>query len=108
MGGDFAGLLPGHAEAGVLDDLAGDRRRDLPKVVVELFRVMEMVRHEDERRNLKAPEAWRRNITHAMSEILGEQNLEERLAEIYEMIKRMDFYGIRASLLTKTIILRSA
>ncbi len=41
--------------------------------------------------NLKPPEAWRRNITLAMSEILGEQNLEERLTEIHETIDRMDF-----------------
>ena len=42
-------------------------------------------------KNLKPPEEWRKNITRAMSEILGEQNLEERLAEIHEAIERMDF-----------------
>ena len=41
--------------------------------------------------NLKPPEEWRRHITRAMSEILGEQNLEVRLAEIHETIDRMDF-----------------
>ncbi len=40
--------------------------------------------------NLKPPEDWREGITNAMSEILGEKNLEERIQEIKDIIKRMD------------------
>ena len=40
---------------------------------------------------LEPPEDWRKSITQAMSEILGEQSLEERLAEIRGTIERMDF-----------------
>jgi hypothetical protein len=40
---------------------------------------------------LEPPEDWRKGITQAMSEILGEQSLEERLAEIRGTIERMDF-----------------
>jgi hypothetical protein len=40
---------------------------------------------------LKPPEAWRKNITRAMGEMLGEQSLEERVAEIKATIERMDF-----------------
>lgn len=40
---------------------------------------------------LKPPLEWRKNITTAMSEILGEQNLEDRLTQIKEAIDRMDF-----------------
>jgi hypothetical protein len=39
---------------------------------------------------LKPPTEWRKHITQAMSEILGEQNLAERLVEIQETIDRMD------------------
>src|SRR5260221_13944134 len=42
-------------------------------------------------RNLKPPENWRQHITRVMSEALGEQNLEARLAEIRATIERMDF-----------------
>lgn len=41
--------------------------------------------------NRKPPENWRQHITRAMSEALGEQNLEERLKEIRATIERMDF-----------------
>ena len=40
---------------------------------------------------LKPPQEWRKHMTQAMSEILGEQNLEGRLAEIKAAIERMDF-----------------
>ena len=40
--------------------------------------------------NLKPPDDWREGITRAMGNILGEQNLEERIAEIEKIIKRMD------------------
>ncbi len=40
--------------------------------------------------NLKPPEDWHKGITRAMSELLGEQRLEERLTEIRDVIKRMD------------------
>jgi hypothetical protein len=40
---------------------------------------------------LKPPAEWRDQITQAMSEILGEQNLEQRLTEIRATIERMDF-----------------
>jgi site-specific DNA recombinase len=41
--------------------------------------------------NLTPPQEWREHITEAMSALLGERNLEERLAEINETINRMDF-----------------
>ena len=40
--------------------------------------------------NLKPPKNWREGITEAMGVILGERNLEERIAEIKEVINRMD------------------
>ena len=40
--------------------------------------------------SLKPPEDWRQGITKSMSEMLGEQNLEDRLAEIRDIINRMD------------------
>jgi hypothetical protein len=39
---------------------------------------------------LKPPENWRRKIAHAMGELLGEQRIEERLAEIQATIDRMN------------------
>ena len=39
---------------------------------------------------LKPPKEWRKGITKAMSDLLGEKNLEERLEEIKGIIKRMD------------------
>lgn len=41
--------------------------------------------------HLKPSQEWRSHITQAMSSILGERNLEERLAEIKAAIERMDF-----------------
>jgi site-specific DNA recombinase len=40
---------------------------------------------------LKPPAEWRTHITEAMSHVLGEQNLAERIGEIKAMIERMDF-----------------
>jgi len=40
--------------------------------------------------NLKPPKNWRKGITSAMSEMLGEKNLEERTQEIKDVIERMD------------------
>jgi hypothetical protein len=40
---------------------------------------------------LRPPEDWRDRIIDAMGDLLGEQKLEERLAEIKEIIERMDF-----------------
>jgi hypothetical protein len=40
---------------------------------------------------LKPPANWRKQITRAMGELLGEQSIEERLAEIQATIERMDF-----------------
>ncbi|MCB8924069.1 MAG: hypothetical protein H6652_00420 [Ardenticatenaceae bacterium] len=40
--------------------------------------------------NLKPPANWRKGVAKAMGELLGDQNLEERLQEIREIIKRMD------------------
>jgi hypothetical protein len=40
---------------------------------------------------LRPPENWHANITQTVSEILGEQNLEQRLNEIRATIERMDF-----------------
>ncbi len=39
---------------------------------------------------LKPPTEWRKNITQAMSELLGEKDLQERLDQIRDVIKRMD------------------
>jgi hypothetical protein len=39
---------------------------------------------------LKPPHNWRQGVTKAVGELLGEQKLEARLAEIYDIIKRMD------------------
>ncbi len=39
---------------------------------------------------LKPPQNWRKDITQTMSQILGEQDLEERIATIKATIKRMD------------------
>jgi DNA invertase Pin-like site-specific DNA recombinase len=41
-------------------------------------------------KNLKPPKDWRKGVTAAVSEMLGERNLDERLAEIREIIQRMD------------------
>jgi hypothetical protein len=40
--------------------------------------------------NLKPPKDWRKGVTKAVSEILGERNLEEHLKEIRDVIDRMD------------------
>lgn len=40
---------------------------------------------------LQPPANWRANITKTMSEVLGQQNIEQRLAEIRATIERMDF-----------------
>ncbi len=42
-------------------------------------------------RQLNPPKDWNTNITQTISEILGEQNLEQRLNEIRSTIERMDF-----------------
>ena len=41
-------------------------------------------------KNLKPPKDWRKGVTAAVSEMLGERNLEDRLNEIRDIIKRMD------------------
>ena len=40
--------------------------------------------------NLKPPKDWRKGLTKAMGDILGERNLEERIEEIKNVIQRMD------------------
>ena len=40
--------------------------------------------------NLKPPSDWRTGVTQAVGEILGENKLEERIAEIKNTLKRMD------------------
>jgi hypothetical protein len=40
--------------------------------------------------NMKPPKDWRKGITTAMSELLGEKNLEDRIQEIKAIIERMD------------------
>lgn len=42
-------------------------------------------------RTLKLPDDWRDRMTQAVAELVGNQQLEERLAEIRAMIERMDF-----------------
>ncbi len=39
---------------------------------------------------MQPPKDWRKGVTQAISEILGERNLEERLGEIRGTIRRMD------------------
>ncbi len=39
---------------------------------------------------LKPPRNWRKGITNAMSDYLGEKNLEERIKEIQTIVNRMD------------------
>jgi site-specific DNA recombinase len=39
---------------------------------------------------LRPPHNWRQGVTEAVGELLGEQKLEARLAEIYDIIRRMD------------------
>ena len=41
-------------------------------------------------KNLKPPKNWRKGLTKAMSKILGERNLTERIEEIKNIIQRMD------------------
>jgi hypothetical protein len=41
--------------------------------------------------SLKAPEDWRQRVTKAIAQMVGDQKLDERLADIREMIGRMDF-----------------
>lgn len=41
--------------------------------------------------NLKPPADWQSRVLHTVSEILGEQSLEQRLEEIRRTIDRMDF-----------------
>ncbi|MCO6451384.1 MAG: recombinase family protein [Caldilineales bacterium] len=40
--------------------------------------------------NLKPPKDWRAGITNAMADLLGDQDLEERLKELKQRIQRMD------------------
>lgn len=40
--------------------------------------------------NLKPPKDWRKGITEAMGDMLGEQQLEERIEKIKAIISRMD------------------
>lgn len=42
-------------------------------------------------RTLKPPADWRKRMISAMGELLGDQKLEERIAEIKAVIERMDF-----------------
>ncbi len=41
-------------------------------------------------KTLKAPEDWQKGVTKAISEFLGERDLDERVEEIREIIRRMD------------------
>jgi hypothetical protein len=41
-------------------------------------------------KSLEVPDDWRKGVTRAVGELLGEKNLEDRLAEIRDIIKRMD------------------
>jgi hypothetical protein len=42
-------------------------------------------------KSLKVPEDWRERMTMAVAELLGDQQLEERLSQIRDTIERMDF-----------------
>ena len=42
--------------------------------------------------NLKPPSLWRDSITQSIGELLGQKDLDQRLAEIPEVIKRMDHH----------------
>lgn len=54
------------------------RAEDLEKQVVSILM------------QLKPPKEWRKGITQSMSELIGEKNLEDRIEEIKNIIKRMD------------------
>jgi hypothetical protein len=41
-------------------------------------------------KSLKPPEDWRKGVTRAVGELLGEKKLEERFEDIRDIIKRMD------------------
>ena len=51
---------------------------------------------------LKPPADWRKRITAAMGEMLGEQSIEQRLAEINATIERMDFRWDHGLILDQT------
>ena len=53
------------------------------------------------------PKDWRKGITSAMGEMLGEENLDERINEIKAIIERMDNVGITAFLPVKKSIFSS-
>ena len=42
-------------------------------------------------KTMKPPEDWQERIVSAMGDLLGDQKLEERIAQIKEVIKRMDY-----------------
>jgi site-specific DNA recombinase len=41
--------------------------------------------------SLQVPDNWRERMTAAIAELVGDQQLDERLKQIHEMIERMDF-----------------
>lgn len=47
--------------------------------------VIDLVRH------MKPPADWKQQVVQAMGDLVGDQKLEERVAQIEETIKRMDF-----------------
>ena len=42
-------------------------------------------------KNLKPPKDWRERMVDAMGQLLGDERLDERIAEIKQVIERMDF-----------------
>lgn len=42
-------------------------------------------------KTLRPPENWRQHMVHALGELLGDKNLDQRITEIKEVIARMDF-----------------
>ena len=68
---------------------ARDFGRDCPQKSVRAEAIEEQV--VDILKHLKPPEDWRKRIIGAMGQLLGDQKLEERIAEIKAVIARMDF-----------------
>ena len=58
--------------------------------------------------SLKPPDDWQKGITKAMSDILGEQNLEERLKEIRAFISEWTSAGTTDLSLTNMNMLNNA
>ena len=69
------------------------RARDFTRSCSQISMYADAIEQQvvDTLKTLKPPPDWRERIVNAMGDLLGEQKLEQRLAEIKEVIERMDF-----------------